>query len=124
MEHAAPFTRRKSEATKLVEGFQELNERLSAFERLAQLKKMVLEGKLKQDVFEEMYRINTEKLVGRRRPKKCEVSSLSVLDDFVVRHRTQQSSSMVDLTAVNNSKPKKGTLFFDRIVLRSISAFG
>ena len=122
-----PLPRSKSEASKLVGCFQELNERLSAFERLAQLKRMVMEGKLKQDVFEEMYRINTEKLVdrkGRRGKKHPEMKALSVLEDFQVRHRTQHPNSMLDLTSVSTAKIKRGCLCFDRIVLRSSSAFG
>jgi hypothetical protein len=117
--------RSSSEATKLVGCFQELNERLSAFERLSQLKRMVMEGKLKHDVFEEMYRINTEKLVDprRRKGKKFELFEISVLDDFCVRHRTEHSTAL-DFSTLAQSKLKRGWLYFDRIVLKSASTFG
>jgi hypothetical protein len=124
------LARRPSQAAQLVDCFQELNERLSAFERLAQLKQMVMDGKLKQDVFEEMYRINTEKLVDgkrpRRRSKKFDSSSISVLDDFCVKHRStvHGSPTFWDLTAAFNAKLKRGCLYFDRIVLKSAATFG
>ena len=124
---SSSLSRRSSEASRLVGCFQELNDRLSAFERLAQLKQMVVEGKLRQDVFEEMYRINTEKLVNRRRRKstRYEVSNISVLDDFCVKHRSQHtSSSLLDMTQSPQLKIKRGYLYFDRIVLRSSSTFG
>lgn len=123
------YSRHSSDASRLVGCFQELNDRLSAFERLAQLKQMVMDGKLKQDVFEEMYRINTEKLVehrkGRSKLKKFEVSAISVLDDFCVKHRAlNPNPSILELASVAQLKMKRGCLYFDRIVLRSASTFG